>query len=158
MCAIFGVVGNEEAAHLTYLGLHALQHRGQEGAGIVSTDGNQPYDVRKKGLVADVFHGGNLGRLKGAHAIGHTRYSTTGRNTSANLQPLLMKSALGWLSMAHNGNLVNAASTSCPPAKFVSTTTGIVLVSGSAFSLSSTSRPFISGIMMSRIINVGLPA
>ena len=109
MCAIFGIAGDDEAAHLTYLGLHAQQHRGQEGAGIVSTDGNASYDHRRKGLVSEVFHGGNITKLKGKNAIGHTRYSTTGGNTDANLQPVLMKSSLGWVAVAHNGNLVNAA-------------------------------------------------
>lgn len=110
MCAIFGITGEDEAAHLTYLGLHALQHRGQEGAGIVSTDGGTiPYDHRRKGLVSEVFHGGNLTKLKGKSAIGHNRYSTTGGNIAANLQPMLMKSSLGWLAVAHNGNLVNAS-------------------------------------------------
>ena len=109
MCAIFGITGDEEAAHLTYLGLHALQHRGQEGAGIVSTNGGgQPHEHRRKGLVGEVFHSGNLSKLKGRAAIGHTRYSTTGGNISANLQPMLMKSSLGWLAIAHNGNLTNA--------------------------------------------------
>jgi amidophosphoribosyltransferase len=108
MCAIFGIAGHEEAANLTYLGLHALQHRGQEGAGIVATDGNAPLAVRRRGLVAEAFSNGALETLKGQHAIGHTRYSTTGGNTDANLQPLLMKSFLGWVSVAHNGNLVNA--------------------------------------------------
>ena len=108
MCAIFGITGHDEAAHLTYLGLHALQHRGQEGAGIVSTDGERTFDHRKKGLVGEIFHGGNLSKLKGRAAIGHTRYSTAGGNSAANLQPMLMKSGLGWLTVAHNGNLVNA--------------------------------------------------
>lgn len=108
MCAIFGITPHAEASNLTYLGLHALQHRGQEGAGIVSTEGVNPYVHRRKGLVADVFTNGSLHRLKGHTAIGHTRYSTTGANTMANLQPLLMKSALGWVAIAHNGNLVNA--------------------------------------------------
>lgn len=109
MCAIFGVIGEEEAANITYLGLHALQHRGQEGAGIVSTDGEEPFSHRRKGLVGEVFASKHLSRLLGTAAIGHNRYSTTGGNTMANLQPLLMRSSLGWLSIAHNGNLVNAA-------------------------------------------------
>ena len=79
---------------MTYLGLHALQHRGQEGAGIVSTNGSPtPHEHRRKGLVGDIFHGGNLAKLKGKAAIGHTRYSTSGGNISANLQPMLMKSS-----------------------------------------------------------------
>lgn len=107
MCAIFGIAGHDEASHLTYLGLHALQHRGQEGAGIVSTDGEKPYVHRKKGHVADVFNSEILSTLKGHSAIGHTRYSTTGGNTIENLQPIWMKCSLGWVGVAHNGNLVN---------------------------------------------------
>ncbi len=108
MCAIFGIAGEQEAANLVYLGLHALQHRGQEGAGIVSTDGEKPYSHRRSGLVADAFSKNALHRLKGGSAIGHTRYSTAGGNNMAALQPLLMKGQLGWLAIAHNGNLVNA--------------------------------------------------
>lgn len=109
MCAIFGVGSHQEAAKITYLGLHALQHRGQEGTGIVSTDGEESFVHRRKGLVADVFTEAALNRLSGFAAIGHNRYSTTGANTTANLQPLWMKSSLGWVGVAHNGNLVNAA-------------------------------------------------
>lgn len=108
MCAIFGIALNDEAAHLTYLGLHALQHRGQEGAGIVTTNGTGPHAHKRLGLVGEVFDDATLQRLKGTSAVGHTRYSTTGGNTEANLQPVLMKTALGWLSIAHNGNLVDA--------------------------------------------------
>jgi amidophosphoribosyltransferase len=109
MCAIFGITGCDEAANLTYLGLHALQHRGQEGAGIVSTDGKEAYAHRRRGLVADIFTQTALMKLRGRHAIGHTRYSTTGGNNLVNLGPMLLKSSLGWVSIAHNGNLVNAA-------------------------------------------------
>jgi amidophosphoribosyltransferase len=108
MCAIFGIGSHKEAAKITYLGLHALQHRGQEGAGIVSTDGDESFHVRRKGHVGDVFTESVLSRLKGTTAIGHTRYSTTGANNTMNLQPLTMKCALGWVGLAHNGNLVNA--------------------------------------------------
>lgn len=108
MCAIFGIIGAEDASNLTYLGLHALQHRGQEGCGIVSTDGNEAFVVKRKGLVGEVFTSNALARLKGRAAIGHTRYSTTGGNTAANLQPLHMKSSLGWVALAHNGDLVNS--------------------------------------------------
>ncbi|MEZ4751781.1 MAG: amidophosphoribosyltransferase [Bdellovibrionota bacterium] len=108
MCAIVGVADHKEASNLTYLGLHALQHRGQEGAGIVSTDGEQVFAHRRRGLVQDVFGNGTLARLKGSAAIGHNRYSTTGSSNIANLQPLMMKSSLGWVSLAHNGNLVDS--------------------------------------------------
>lgn len=108
MCAIFGIAGEAEASNFTYLGLHALQHRGQEGAGIVATGGGAPNVHRRKGLVGEIFSPEHLERLKGNAAIGHTRYSTTGGNVQANLQPLVMKSSFGWVSIAHNGNLVNA--------------------------------------------------
>ena len=108
MCAIFGISDHLEASNITYLGLHALQHRGQEGAGIVSSDGKSPYAHRRQGLVGKVFNATTIERLKGKAAIGHTRYSTTGGNNISNLQPLLMKTAYGWLSVTHNGNLVNA--------------------------------------------------
>ncbi len=109
MCAIFGITGDKEAANLTYLGLHALQHRGQEGAGIISTDGESSFSQKSQGLVAEAFSKAALASLKGTAAIGHTRYSTAGGSSAASLQPLFMKSSLGWLSIAHNGNLVNAS-------------------------------------------------
>lgn len=108
MCAIFGIAGADEAANLTYLGLHALQHRGQEGSGIITNHAGQPYAVRKQGLVGDIFTTETMRDLKGRTAIGHNRYSTTGANSANNLQPLLMRSSLGWVSVAHNGNLTNA--------------------------------------------------
>jgi len=108
MCAIFGIAGNEEASKITYLGLHALQHRGQEGAGIVSASEFTHSVLKKRGLVADVFTSDDLIRLKGKSAIGHTRYSTAGGDLAENLQPILLRTAMGWLSVAHNGNLVNA--------------------------------------------------
>jgi amidophosphoribosyltransferase len=108
MCAIFGVAGHEEASNITYLGLHALQHRGQEGSGIVSTDGVECNVHRRKGLVADIFTSTALNRLKGHTAIGHNRYSTAGGNTIENLQPIWLKTSLGWIGIAHNGNLTNA--------------------------------------------------
>lgn len=109
MCAIFGVVGVEEAAKIAYLGLHAQQHRGQEGAGIVTIDPHgEPRLQRAQGLVGEAFDEGALERLGGRAAVGHVRYSTAGGNTIANLQPLFLNSALGWIAVAHNGNLVNA--------------------------------------------------
>lgn len=110
MCAIFGIAGHSEASHLTYLGLHALQHRGQEGAGIVSSHENNPHALKKRGLVGDIFTADELIRLPGHQAIGHTRYSTAGGDKIENLQPLLLRTASGWISVAHNGNLVNAHS------------------------------------------------
>jgi amidophosphoribosyltransferase len=107
-CGVFGVYGHPDAANLTYLGLYALQHRGQESAGIASTDGKLLSCQREMGLVADIFTEERIKRLPGHAAIGHNRYSTTGDSVSINIQPLLVNFALGGLAVAHNGNLVNA--------------------------------------------------
>ena len=107
-CGVFGVYGHADAANLTYLGLYALQHRGQESAGIVSTDGKLLSCQREMGLVADIFTEDRIKRLPGHAAIGHNRYSTTGDSVSINIQPILVNFALGGLAVAHNGNLVNA--------------------------------------------------
>lgn len=90
------------------MGLHALQHRGQEGAGIAASDGTDYSVLRRRGLVADIFQEEVLRGLKGSAAIGHTRYSTSGGDTDCNLQPLTMRSRMGWTAVAHNGNLTNA--------------------------------------------------
>jgi len=108
-CGIFGVYGHPEAGNLTYLGLYALQHRGQEASGIVTYDGKTFYQEKGTGLVADIFSEDRLKRLKGSAAIGHNRYSTTGDSNLENVQPLMVNYALGSLSMVHNGNLINAA-------------------------------------------------
>lgn len=106
---MFGIYGHPQAAELTYFGLYALQHRGQESAGIVSSDGEQMYIHRGMGLVGDVFAGrADLDRLKGYLAIGHNRYSTTGSTLLVNAQPLLVNYKSGPLAIAHNGNLVNS--------------------------------------------------
>jgi len=107
-CGVFGIWGAENAARLTYAGLYSLQHRGQESAGIVATDGVEFHAHRGLGLVSDVFSGGALDRLGGHVAIGHNRYSTTGRNHPQNAQPLVVNYREGDLAIAHNGNLVNA--------------------------------------------------
>jgi len=107
-CGVFGVYGHPEASNLTYLGLHALQHRGQEGAGICSSDGKQVYIEKSMGLVADIFSEKRLKRLPGNIAIGHNRYSTAGTSSLKNVQPLMVNYSLGSLAIAHNGNLVNA--------------------------------------------------
>lgn len=107
-CGIFGVYGHEEAANLVYLGLYALQHRGEEGAGISSSDGRHLYTEKGMGLVADIFSEKRLKRLPGHIAIGHNRYSTTGSSVLKNVQPIIANFALGVLAIAHNGNLVNA--------------------------------------------------
>jgi len=107
-CGVFGIFGHPDAANLTYLGLYALQHRGQESAGIVSSDGKQLYGQKAMGLVADIFTEDRIKKLPGHMAIGHNRYSTTGESAALNIQPILVNFALGGLAVAHNGNLVNA--------------------------------------------------
>ena len=110
-CGVFGIFGTEEAAVLSTLGLHSLQHRGQEGAGIVSFDGNNFHSIRKQGLVGDNFNNTEtLSQLPGKNAIGHVRYSTTGNSKPENLQPFFANLALGGFSCAHNGNLTNTHS------------------------------------------------
>ncbi len=108
-CGVFGAFNHPEASNLTYLGLYALQHRGQEGAGICSSDGKQIFTERSMGLVADIFTEKRLKRLPGHIAIGHNRYSTAGSSVLKNVQPIVANFALGPLALAHNGNLVNAA-------------------------------------------------
>jgi amidophosphoribosyltransferase len=107
-CGVFGIYGHPEAANLTYLGLYALQHRGQEGAGICSSDGRQLFVEKSMGLVADIFSEKRLKRLPGYMAIGHNRYSTAGSSVLKNVQPIVANFALGTLAIAHNGNLVSA--------------------------------------------------
>ncbi|MFZ5445062.1 MAG: amidophosphoribosyltransferase [Myxococcota bacterium] len=108
MCGVFGIFGHDEASHLTYLGLHALQHRGQESAGIVASDGQRLKSYRAMGLVADVFTEPQLAQLPGRAAIGHVRYSTAGGSHVRNAQPYQVSFAGGQLAIAHNGNFVNA--------------------------------------------------
>ncbi len=108
-CGVFGVFGHPEAANLAYLGMYALQHRGQESAGIVSSNGKSLISHRGMGLVADIFNSEVINRLEGTAAIGHNRYSTTGSTTLKNCQPLVVEYAGGGLALAHNGNLVNFA-------------------------------------------------
>ena len=108
-CGVFGIFDNKDAAALTALGLHALQHRGQEGCGIVTFDGTNFYAERRLGLVGDNFTKGNiLGKLPGNYAIGHNRYSTAGNNLIKNVQPFFADLHTGGISIAHNGNLSNA--------------------------------------------------
>ncbi len=110
MCGIIGVSNHRDAAHLAYLGLYALQHRGQESAGIVAVDEEGVARThRGMGLVSDVFAEGVLDGFAGAAAIGHTRYSTAGSSVLANSQPVLVRFRGGTLALAHNGNLTNAA-------------------------------------------------
>ena len=107
-CGVFGIFGHPEAANLTYLGLYALQHRGQESAGIATADGEKMRLSRTMGQVADAFTPGVLEGLPGHLAIGHTRYSTAGESRLQNAQPMLIDCAHGQIAIAHNGNIVNA--------------------------------------------------
>lgn len=108
MCGIFGIFNHKYAPNMTYLGLHALQHRGQESAGIVATNGTGMRAHRAMGLVSDIFNKETLRRIDGTSAIGHVRYSTAGHNTLENAQPLAVEYSKGHLAVAHNGNLTNA--------------------------------------------------
>src|SRR5881275_3237940 len=109
-CGIFAVFGHNNAAVLTYYGLFALQHRGQESAGIVTSSGPGTSFLMHKdmGLVSQVFGQEELAKLKGTRAIGHTRYSTTGTSTIKNAQPFVVDCVRGQMAIAHNGNLINA--------------------------------------------------
>lgn len=109
MCGIFGIYGHQEAANMAYLGLHSLQHRGQESSGIVSSDGKSLHSEIHMGLVADIFLQERLDKLSGHIAIGHNRYSTTGASLLKNAQPVVVDYSRGALALAHNGNLVNAS-------------------------------------------------
>jgi amidophosphoribosyltransferase len=107
-CGVVAIYGHPEAEKLAYLGLHALQHRGQESAGIVTSDGLTLHVHKAMGLVADIFAGEVLTQLRGHLAIGHTRYSTAGDSALLNAQPIMVQSNKGMMALAHNGNLVNA--------------------------------------------------
>jgi amidophosphoribosyltransferase len=107
-CGVVAIYSHPEAETLAYLGLHALQHRGQESAGIVSSDGMSLHIHKSMGLVADIFTEKKLSRIRGTLAIGHTRYSTTGDSAILNAQPIMVQSNKGMIALAHNGNLTNA--------------------------------------------------
>jgi amidophosphoribosyltransferase len=107
-CGVVAIYANPEAEKLAYLGLHALQHRGQESAGIVTSDGITLHAHKAMGLVADIFREPELSSLRGTLAIGHTRYSTAGDSALLNAQPIMVQSNKGQIAVAHNGNLVNA--------------------------------------------------
>ena len=108
-CGVFGIYGVEDAASLAYYGLHSLQHRGQEGAGIVSVDDSGRFNrVKGAGLVTEVFHEQQLQKLKGKMAIGHVRYTTSGGGGEENIQPFTFMHNSGNFALAHNGNIVNA--------------------------------------------------
>src|SRR6266566_4052481 len=108
-CGVFGVFGHPEAANLAYLGLYALQHRGQESAGIVSSDGKELHVHRAMGKVEEIFQPGVIAKLPGSLAIGHTRYSTAGDKALLNAQPIMIDCNKGKVALGHNGNLTNAA-------------------------------------------------
>jgi amidophosphoribosyltransferase len=107
-CGVFGIFGHPEAANMTYLGLYALQHRGQESAGISASNGERVRISRSMGYVADIFDGETLSQLAGPLAIGHVRYSTAGESKLLNAQPILIDCAHGQIALCHNGNIVNA--------------------------------------------------
>src|SRR6186713_3205668 len=107
-CGVFGVYGHPEASKLTYLGLYALQHRGQESAGIASAEGERVRLVKKMGYVNEIFDEDTLATLRGTTAIGHTRYSTAGESKLSNAQPILIDCVHGQVGICHNGNIVNA--------------------------------------------------
>ena len=108
MCGVFGIFNPAEAANLAYLGLHSLQHRGQESAGVVSNDRGTLHAVRQMGHVADIFDERRLALLPGRLAVGHVRYTTAGGSLPKNIQPLTVEYRHGSVAIAHNGNLVNA--------------------------------------------------
>ena len=108
MCGIFGVYNNSESAKLTYIGLYALQHRGQESAGIISSNGKKFFSKLGMGQVSEIFNKDDLNYLRGSNSIGHVRYSTAGSTSLLNAQPLSIKFVGGNLAIAHNGNLCNA--------------------------------------------------
>jgi amidophosphoribosyltransferase len=107
-CGVFGIYGHPEAANLTYLGLYALQHRGQESVGIATSDGGRLQMHKALGYVADAFNEATINRLGGTSAVGHVRYSTAGESGIKNAQPILIDCAHGEIAICHNGNLVNA--------------------------------------------------
>src|SRR3954470_12089315 len=111
MCGVIGVFGHAEASNLAYLGLHALQHRGQESAGIVASDGENLRIAREMGHVREIFTADRLARVPGSAAIGHVRYSTSGDSSLKNAQPIAVNYSGGSLAIAHNGNLVDAVET-----------------------------------------------
>lgn len=110
MCGVFGIFGHPDAAKLTYLGLYALQHRGQESAGIAISNGKKIVSYKGMGLVNEVFNPEKINLLKGSFAIGHVRYSTTGSSEIKNAQPFLIERSSGSIAIAHNGNLLNTCS------------------------------------------------
>jgi len=107
-CGVFAVYGHEQAARMTFFGLFALQHRGQESAGITTSDGQQVWEHKGMGLVSEVFEEDTLARLPGHMAIGHVRYSTTGSSTLSDAQPFMVHHGDEYYALGHNGNIINA--------------------------------------------------
>ena len=114
-CGVVAIYGHPHAAREAYLGLYALQHRGQESAGIATADGHRLANIKGMGLVSEIFTDDVLAKLPGHMAIGHTRYSTTGDSALLNAQPIRVDSTKGLIAIAHNGNLVNLGNVRCPP-------------------------------------------
>jgi amidophosphoribosyltransferase len=139
MCGVFGIHGHDEAANIAYLGMHALQHRGQESAGLVAADEGKLRRHVAMGLVSDAFNRDVLARLPGTTAIGHVRYSTAGSSELRNAQPFLFEYAGGTISIAHNGNLVNATELRAE-----------LEASGSIFQTSSDTEVFVHLMAKSR--------
>ena len=139
-CGVFGVSNHEDAARLVALGLHSLQHRGQEGCGIVSFDGKTFHSEKRQGLVGDHFTNiDTIQKLPGNSAIGHNRYSTTGEISLRNIQPFFADLYHGGLSIAHNGNLTNAI-----------TLRNDLVKNGSIFRTSSDTETFVQLIAKSQ--------
>ena len=115
-CGVVAVYGHPQAAREVYLGLYALQHRGQESAGIATADGQHLANIKGMGLVSEIFTDDVLAKLPGSMAIGHTRYSTTGDSALLNAQPIRVDSTRGLIAIAHNGNLVNLGNIRAPRA------------------------------------------
>ena len=139
-CGVFGIAGHEEAAAVTALGLHALQHRGQEAAGIVSYDGKHFHSERRIGLVSDHFtKKTTMERMQGHLAMGHVRYSTTGEPALRNVQPLFADLSVGGFAIAHNGNFTNAL-----------TLRNELVKSGAIFQSTSDTEVFLQLIARSR--------
>src|SRR3989344_1065568 len=107
-CGVFGIWGDPQAAYKTYLGLYALQHRGEESCGIVTSDGTKMYSHKGMGLVQDVITEEEISKLKGSNSVGHVRYSTSGSSMLKNAQPLLVDYSKGEIAVGHNGNITNA--------------------------------------------------
>ncbi|HBE84009.1 MAG TPA: amidophosphoribosyltransferase, partial [Blastocatellia bacterium] len=141
-CGIFGIFGHPEASTLTQLGLFAVQHRGQEACGIVSSDGEDLHQYRSQGLIADVLTEEVLKKLVGSAAIGHTRYSTAGRNTIKEVQPFSVTCQHGQIAVCHNGNL-----------PFAEARRRELEQSGAIFSSTSDTETILHGIARTPAVN-----